>query len=529
MASIEVYVDFRIKLPDCPKAVGWKAITSQSYGQVRAIGAEVLSGLPVGMKAPTVSDGYATYGGMLKLKVTQDTLAITVLHALQPVDAEDRELPGYISFFASHAIIQRASINPSRRIVLEHTAPERNVVLLFDSAAAGAAFELVPVNINEPAWLPRTTALKLESRLWPSEAGQEFRFFIEDEEFTANNVARACGIVGIDGTVKIGGLPVGFGLPSRIGLRRTATTESMGERFLSAHSGLSVENRYRNQHVVLPRESETVAYTRTADDFLPQIQLVGSMVSSKTDWPRFNVSCQLWSADAEQSGGTEVATAYYSPDKDLWSWTINAGIDLPRYAGEQVLFVVEQLGTARELVRGLIAPKPVVTISINQPKKPWTIRASLIDEAGAQWPLPVSFALCLGSGRNVFQGVSSTSSGGIWQVSEIEGPLSPGLFAEGGYVRASVDVQLLCTILKDLCARTFGNTAKLDVSLDVDDDREVPVACDFASRQIELTTYLKLTVTLNNQEPVSLAAFLKDRKLEADYLEAIKNLLRGDR
>ncbi len=73
LASIEVYVDFRIKLPDCPKAVGWKAITSQSYGQVRAIGAEVLSGLPVGMKAPTVSDGYATYGGMLKLKVTQES------------------------------------------------------------------------------------------------------------------------------------------------------------------------------------------------------------------------------------------------------------------------------------------------------------------------------------------------------------------------------------------------------------------------------------------------------------------------
>ncbi len=529
-SAVDVSVDFRIKLPEIRGAVGWKPITSSSGGQALVVGALVRSGLGEIQAAPIERDGFVTYSDMLKLHVTDATLAIAVLQVLEPVDANNKIVPGFASFFSAHAVLQRDALTPSLRIVLEQNAPTRNFTLLFDSDAKGAAFGFMLANINEPVWLPRAEALKHEANLWPSEIAKAFRFSIEEREYTGFNKVSVRGIVGPDGAVQFTNLPAGFALPSVLKLRKDGREGGRLEAcFLSNHAGELVENNYQNQTAVLPRNNETIAYLRTADDFLPQIKLSGPLASLPADWPRLKVKCRLPSGRTDQLEGSDIATAYFDPDKGRWFWSAGEGLDIQRHSGTRVYYTVEEIGTARVIVEGLVAPQPEIEISVGPPPKPWTITATLIDAGGSQLALPIRFYVGFGNCRNWFQGTAATTNEGIWQISGIEGPLSQIAFDEDSSVSAVADVSLLEKMLKTLCKQHDGSEVSLMVLIELDEEQSRPASCNFVSRSIQLTSYFSLMVHEFGKQPATLLAFLTDHKIGDSYATAIKNLLRDDR
>jgi hypothetical protein len=527
--AVDVTVDFRIRLPEIQGAVGWKPITSSSGGQALIVGGIVRSGLGEIQNTPIERDGFVTYSDMLTLRVTDAVLAIAVLQVLEPVDINNKIVPGFISFYAAHTVLQRSGLVPLQRIVLEQNAPTRNFTLLFDSEAKGAAFGFMLANVNEPSWLSRSEALKHEPNLWPSEVAKEFRFSLEEREYTGFNKASVRGIVGLDCTVRVTNLPAGFAVPSVLKLRKDSRVGGGLETcFLSNHAGELVENNYQNQTAVLPRNDETIAYLRTADDFLPQIKLSGPLASSPANWRRLRVKCRLPSGRAEQPAGTDVATAFFDPDKGRWFWSVSAHIDIQAYSGATVFYTVEEIGTALVVVEGLVAPQPEIEISVGPPQEPWTITATLVDAGASQLPLPIRFYFGFGNCRNYFQGAAATTSDGIWQISGIEGPLSQVAFNEDSSVSADVDVSLLEDMLKTLCKQQDGSKVSLQVIVELDNDRSSPASCNFVSRSIQLTSYFTLMVNEFGKEPATLLAFLADHKIGDSYAIAIKNLLRDD-
>lgn len=517
-----IYVDLLVKAPTAPRATGWfPEYTDHIIFGGCSVNRQYQELLP----EPVAERGFFRYPRALRVKPGSGRVCIALFMTLRPVDTDGNVIAGYLTCFAGHLAIPSEELHSVRRLTLEANAPSRDVTLVFPQSAAGLSFGMLLVHINERGWRLRTDALAVEPSMWPSEVAPELRFRnrVGHEYTLFDTPPYLHASIGADCQVKLDGIPLGFGLPMDVGLFKGsgATIENMGNCFASTWDGNVVPNMNRKREAILFRPASTVAYLLTCDDILPQIVLAGPLIQSKNDWTLYRVECRKKSQDGGRYG-YRFAQGRYLRELGRWTWVIDSQIDVLPLRGQEVVYCVEEVGTARCEVEGVLANTPDVVIEVRRPEKPWTLTATIVVD-GETMQLPIKYSYCVGPRQ--FSGASMSDAAGNWALAGIEGPFSEQELQEKTFFDVELCADDIAEVLTDVYARRVGD-ANAAVSFLAIPKTVEAARRNFVARELSLAMNYS-TIVKVGRETATLAAFLRQHDLGEDFTKAIKDRARG--
>jgi hypothetical protein len=393
------------------------------------------------------------------------------------------------------------------------------VTLILPSRAAGSICFAELIHVNEPGWNSRVEALVAEPAMWPSEVALEFRHTNrKGEEFTLfGGQGYLSGIVGTDAQIRVERLPYGFALSDCAQLNdQNESSMELGSCLASAWDGLKVRNHNREKVAILPRPNSSVAYLLSADDILPQVILGGPLAPTQSEWGLYRVQCRRTFSNGDPYG-LLIALATYRRDRNRWIWTLQSKIDLTPFLGTPVIYVVEEMGTARTAVSGKFAPSPEVELCLKKPDKPWTLRTTVLMD-GELFQIPVKFTYSFGSRQ--FSGSTTADAAGLVTIRNIEGPSSPQELEESTYFHVEPDSDQIRTLLVDLYVQKFGS-GKSEPGFETSWQPPRKVRKQFESAFIENELGFTTRVALDGSVK-TLKGFLATYGLEGDFREMLR-------
>lgn len=517
--SGDIRVDLRISPPTASGAVGW---SEAFYSNLIIAGGAVRSNfIDRSLPPPYMSGSDFIYPDVLYIRAGGAKLCLALMGLLHPVDRDGNEIAGSLTYFAGHVVIEGEALASTRRITLEANAPSRDVKLLFPAEAAGRFFFVELIHINQYTWKKRPEALTFEPAMWPSEIAPEFREVKRrgDEYTRFSNYPRAQGIIGRDSQVELRKVPYGFGLPATVLLQDALDPDGFSDScIMSGGDGTRVPNMHGERWVTIPRDGATISYLRAADDLLPQIRLTGPLVASTEDWPKYHVQCRVFS-DQGDPYGFPIAQASYSANLGKWQWLIEPALDISTYLGGSVRYTLEEVGTARVSVDGLLSPTPEISLEVKRPERPWIIRAVVwID--GEQMQIPLKYTY--GFGARQFTGKALTDESGNFILSGLEGPISIRELEESSFFSLEFDEDTIATLLVKLCSPGSEATASRR-QISASPLREIRPQKDFTSRRIEDTFRFTTSLTWEGQA-YRLIEFIRKKNIYKEFNEEVKKI-----
>ncbi|MCC6148622.1 MAG: hypothetical protein IT461_00100 [Planctomycetes bacterium] len=513
----DIPVDVKISLAEIPGATGFTVLSSSQF----------VSGLEFRhVNRPTstnaVEDGFVLCRSVLDVRTKDEPVAIALILLLSPLAEDGSAIAGSVLCFGAHKVLSRSDLAQTERIVLEQTAPCRDVAILFRTEDAGARCSLFLENINGGSWLSRADALALEPGMWPSEAGQEFRRVKGGREFTEPNglTMPAHATIGRDSILRIRNLPLGFALPLSLEVSGALPGVPRETLFFTNGGATVVEARWTQRRTFLPKNNQTLVYTRAASEFFPQISLTGPLAKTAADWLKYRVQCCIPERGDETRDGAQVAQAKYLPSMGKWSWSLTGTPDIERLAGSRVYYTLEEVGTARAVVEGRLSPSPAITISVDKPTDPWTLKVTVVDSDAAKLPWPIAVGCSFGAARYGFGVCGWSGEDGEWQFQGFGGAHSERELNEHSSLAVGIDLEVLKKTLGVIYEEKFGRKVVLDVVVHPDDDANDRFTGDFSGKTMTLTWTFRVTVTEVNGSPLPLVGFLNKHGLTNSYRAA---------